>query len=173
MKKFRREYCTTLFVVACLFNISAQSALIINKTTEVRTAISTKNIRNIVFTNGGFTINKIGENSEIVSFSEFQYLSFDNDVVTENTIKEELINPLKIYPNPVINLLHVEINTVFQTPTLIQIINEQGSIILEQKIEYPTSLNQITIPVAHFKKGIYFFRLQKGNTINTRKFIKQ
>lgn len=80
------------------------------------------------------------------------------------------IPAIKIYPNPVKNILNVRLeNKQTIEPLFLSIINTQGQIIYHRKF-----LNNASIDFSGFKKGIYFLRFTDDNNSfsETRKIIK-
>jgi len=53
-----------------------------------------------------------------------------------------------------------------------EIIDFQGRILHRQAISCQVGTNQATISVSQLQKGLYLFRLQNGNNVETIKFIK-
>ena len=84
------------------------------------------------------------EYSDIINITIQQY---DNETVN-------------IYPNPVSDVLNIEIST----PTIIQITNVNGQIIKELQVETNSKINMADIPT-----GVYFLKIGQ----NTQKIIVQ
>ncbi len=79
---------------------------------------------------------------------------------------------LSLYPNPVTNgVLHVEL-AHSETNAGIQLLNAQGQIMMTDQIELLQDINKKEYPVSNWSEGIYFLRVNLGNEITTRKFIK-
>jgi len=75
---------------------------------------------------------------------------------------------LKVYPNPVSNILNVE--TLLIGNYQLKIVNQLGQVVLEQKQNSSTS----SIDVSNLLKGLYFLVITSENTeLQTVKFIKK
>lgn len=83
-----------------------------------------------------------------------------------NGIAELVIDGLKIYPNPVNDLLFVEMNSsdIFSA----EILNMQGQVLLEKTLQNSQSIN-----VADFPNGVYWMKISNDNGVVTKKIIVQ
>lgn len=80
----------------------------------------------------------------------------------------EQTNQISLYPNPVMNTLHVLLNTNADN-TLIEIYSIDGQ---KQLSEYANQANH-AINVAHLQKGTYMIRISNNEKIYTSKFVRQ
>lgn len=74
---------------------------------------------------------------------------------------------IKLFPNPVHNILHIELDRVEETAVIIFDLN--GRAVLKTKY---TSNNK-TINVTKLQAGVYFLKLHAKNRMTTKKFIKR
>lgn len=92
----------------------------------------------------------VGKNTATSNY----YGSFDKFIVNsrniQTSIEPEVIDQLKIYPNPVTNELNIE---GLQKPTLVKIYNVNGM------LQY-TSKTEKHIDVSHLTKGSYFLKIE-------------
>ena len=97
-----------------------------------------------------------------------------NDVIIidENTatgINEiEAVNNLKLYPNPVKDVLNIEFNTIQTDVINIQIMTYTGQIISNVNINSYAGNNTVSISTTDLNSGIYFVRIND----KTIKFVK-
>jgi len=93
-------------------------------------------------------------------------------VIDENTttgINEiETLNNLKLYPNPVKDVLNIEFNTIETNVINIQIMTYTGQIISNVNINSYAGNNTVSISTADLNSGIYFVRINN----KTIKFVK-
>ncbi len=82
--------------------------------------------------------------------------------VAENAI-------VKIYPNPVSNILNVSLLGVVSRQSTIQVVDAKGTVVLEQKLVN----NPQAIDVSKLAKGVYMIRSNNGGSVITSKFVKQ
>lgn len=95
----------------------------------------------------------------------------DNSVVVRTTLtqapqKNTIVS--KIFPNPVNNILHIQLNNFSSTST-IEIIDVFGKVILQQNRIESANLN---INVAALSKGVYFLQIKNNNTTEAIRFLK-
>jgi len=89
-------------------------------------------------------------------------LQLDNIKVTGDDPAKLIKNDLrlKIYPNPIQNILNVEVDN-FQS---LELINMNGQLIL--------SSNNSSVNTSDLEKGVYFLKVKTENSIVTKKIIK-
>ncbi|MFT4973986.1 MAG: hypothetical protein ACI9JY_003200, partial [Saprospiraceae bacterium] len=75
------------------------------------------------------------------------------------------IEGLKIFPNPVADLLFIEINDLNATFQA-EILNTQGQILIEKSLQ-----NTQSIDVADFPKGIYYLKISNEEGVVTKKIV--
>jgi endonuclease I len=83
----------------------------------------------------------------------------------ELSIEEQTISLLKVYPNPVKNVLHIELNSAKKTQ--VELYNVLGKRILSKTIN-----NSQTIQTDHLSDGMYILRITQGNHTISKKLIK-
>jgi len=99
-----------------------------------------------------FSNSGISDYGKLISFSEENTLSINNDVVTE----------LQLFPNPVNTILSIKTNN-FQK---VEIFNTKGALL--------HSGNSKTIDMQAFNSGIYFVKItENNNTSSIKKIIKK
>ncbi len=81
---------------------------------------------------------------------------------TVSTFNEEI--KLNIYPNPVGDLLHIEMDNSFE----FELINLEGKVMLKESV----SENSIVKDISQFEKGIYFLKIKSSSYQNAIKVVK-
>jgi hypothetical protein len=77
--------------------------------------------------------------------------------------QEELASKITIYPNPVSDLLHVDVNrATFGTASVIMI-NQLAQVVYRQTISKPEE--KVEIQTANLPKGIYMVNVQFDNNL--------
>jgi len=84
-----------------------------------------------------------------------------------DTANHELQNNIRIYPNPVSNVLHVN-NSTSEKISKLSIYTVSGILINQTTASQSTT----EISVADFQSGVYFVKVEAGNSILNYKFIK-
>ncbi len=82
--------------------------------------------------------------------------------VTENAI-------VKVYPNPVINVLNISLLGMVSKQSILQIVDAKGIVVLVQK----AINNPMAVDVSRLSKGVYMIRVNNGGTAITSKFVKE
>ena len=82
-----------------------------------------------------------------------------------NEITNNLVNSLKIYPNPAKNNLHIDFSKNIKELNL-RIINIQGMEIMKKTISSPTSID-----LSNYVRGIYFIKVDDNKHSITKKLI--
>jgi hypothetical protein len=91
----------------------------------------------------------------------------------ENTIDIPASVAVKVFPNPIVNNLSVQMQGLdIQAPTYIQIMNVQGILVQSVKVGNIESYQQ-SIDLNRLTSGIYFVIIQNGNKVFREKIIKQ
>ena len=91
-------------------------------------------------------------------------------VVTVNmdTNKPQLIN---IYPNPAKNRVFVELGTMTDTYSSIQLISIDGKVVLKKLLDNTMSNSIISLNISRLGKGVYLVRLTNGDLVRTQKLV--
>ena len=91
----------------------------------------------------------------------------DIRVLRQNKPSSELL----IYPNPAKDVLNIEFAELLPNEAFIQIINAIGQVQSEQII--PVGTNLLQIDTQNLNLGAYFVRVQNGQNLQTKRFIRQ
>ncbi|HAH25106.1 MAG TPA: hypothetical protein DCL77_15340 [Prolixibacteraceae bacterium] len=103
------------------------------------------------------------------------FSEYTQEVVVMNSITGTTIingSELKIYPNPVKELLRINFGNPVQGSLFIDILNIAGQKVYSQVLK-ADGFNQAAVNIQHLRSGIYFLRITNGQyLIADRKFIK-
>ena len=92
------------------------------------------------------------------NYGEFKILPRDADDVEQSTSIDELIEDIKIYPNPITNN---KLNISSPTSSSIEIYNVFGQVVLSNKIETGENIIQLN----HLSNGNYIIRINETSAI--------
>ena len=109
-----------------------------------------------------------GPQGDVVRIYNYVRLVRDAEITSLDEINKE-DNRIKIYPNPVKEVLNINNNIKNDIINKVQIYNQSGSLVLSKKIE---SNSQIKINVEELSSGVYIVKLISSENISTTKFIK-
>ena len=168
----KRLLCVVFLLSIGFSSLKAQNALVVKEKSGTQTSFSLNSLRKLTFPAGNMTVIKTDGSTNTYSFSTIRSLTFSDLINNVSTIAKKERSKLTLYPNPVINQLQMSYETLQEGSVQAEIIDFQGRILYRQTIYCQEGANQATIPVAQLQKGLYLFRLQNGNNVETIKFIK-
>ncbi len=128
-------------------------------------------IRKISFTRGNITVLKIGGDTFTYALAETINLNFlqPTSVVQQPGLANST-GSIFIYPNPVKEMLFLQVSSAQTKPGTIEIISMEG------KVVYSTTMNinsaNYEIDMSGIPKGLYVLKVNKGSSFETAKFIK-
>lgn len=113
-----------------------------------------------------------------INCGDFKSLTTYSDViiVTEDqltgilTIQDDI--EYTLYPNPVTNILNLELYSNDYDNTNLQIINSTGQIVYSENININSGYNKIEFNVDNLTSGMYFVRISGNETYKTMRFVK-
>ncbi|AXG73441.1 T9SS C-terminal target domain-containing protein [Flavobacterium arcticum] len=98
--------------------------------------------------------------TEITPFGINTYLSVNDSMSIENDIK--------LYPNPANNTINISTTATTSLPDSYAIYNSLGQLVGNGKVTSTTT----TINISTYANGMYFIKVNKGNTSETLRFVK-
>jgi len=149
---------------------SQSESLFVKEKSGAISAYSFGSIEKISFSPGNLIINQINNDDDIYSFNSLQYLTFSD--TTSVAIEKEIItdNGLIVYPNPVKDVLNIDISGTDGTPGTISILSLEGKVVKTQIIEGD---GVISVDISHLTHGFYFCYFLGREVRKPVKFIKQ
>ena len=113
--------------------------------------------------------------SPIEGINYYRIQNTDNDGSTyySSIISERLSNKtiqLNIYPNPVKNMIHIQLNKTVAGNYTVEIMNVLGKVLLKKQINFTEGYNEFSIPSTNFPDGNYIL-IVDGNEFLEKRFI--
>lgn len=102
------------------------------------------------------------------SFQPNDYTQIDQNIVIDS--KSNNFNDL-IYPNPVTNIINLEINSDSNDESVIEIIGMNGSKTFYNKGLHK-GINKLTFDISDYNSGLYILKFNSDNNVRVIKFIK-
>ena len=161
-----------VMLVTCAFSLSSVTAqtLYVNKSVGAQTTSALNDLRKITFSSGNVTVHKTDNTSGIYALGELDYLSFkDFTVGLENQLPVGVGN-LITYPNPVNDVLYINLLGMENMDGSIRIISLEGRVMLQQKINNESF---VRLTVTQLPPGSYVCRYTNATEVKTVKIIKQ
>jgi hypothetical protein len=161
-----------------IYNYSKSNLSVKNPAQNIAVLLNNNNGETINWTlsnnNGYFEFNDLAYGKYKVlaqkpgyALSNIPIITLTNDNLT--TLGENI----KVYPNPVINNLVLELNPGKSEKINIILYSTQGQIAFDTDVPVsPSAMQKVTIPVSNMATGLYFGRAISNNMNKTFKFIK-
>ena len=106
-------------------------------------------------------VGKIGKNDSIPDWVNPVY----SGIVGVQEVN--LLDELKVYPNPVDNELVISSDPALDTK--VSLVNALGQVVMEERLEFGT----INLYIDHLKNGVYFLTATTGSSSTTRRIVIQ
>ena len=139
-----------------------------NKGTQ--TAFTLSNIKKMSFSSGNITVTKTDNTKGVFALNNLRYLNF-TDLSTK--IEEPLSfqkRMLSVYPNPVRNILNIDLTGTAQVEGTLIIFNFEGKTVLNRQVSHA---GIFSLDISHLPKGLYLCRYANLTETRTVKIIKQ
>lgn len=162
-----------LIVVLLLgFGLTGLQAQImyVKESNGTQTAYDLSNIQKVTFSSGNLTVTKTDDSSGVYALNTLQYLNFTDLLIGIEVSKDVKSKNLLAYPNPVIDLLTIDLRDERNLNGTLSILNIEGRVIKTQSV---SSSSIVILDMSQFPKGLYFCRYKNKTEITTVKIIKQ
>ena len=153
-------------------SLQAQNALVVKEKSGTQTSFTLNGLRKLTFSAGSMMMNKTDGSTSTFTLSTIRSLNFSDLINNVSPMVKKEHSNLTLYSNPVIDQLQISYETLKEGSVQAEIIDFQGRVLHRQTIRCQEGTNQATIPVAQLQRGLYLFRLQNGNNVETIKFLK-
>lgn len=169
MRHKRLKLSAVLMLVLGLTGLQAQTMYVKEKN-STQTAYALSNIRKMTFSGGNANVQKTDNSTGVYAISGLRYLNF-TDLTTG--IAEPLMplsySNLITYPNPVTDLLTIDLTGVIDVGT-ISILSLEGKVLQTQEYR---GASFVKLSLSHLPQGIYICRYSNATQQKTVKIIKQ
>lgn len=112
-------------------------------------------------------IASIGPDFESEATTDFERLGEEPSNIS--TISN---NNVSVYPNPIINEVHIELNNINSSIVKTEIINMLGEIVSTNEFSNVSENKNLTIDTESLSKGVYMLNISIGNETFSKKLIK-
>ena len=170
MKNKKLRTCVVLLLGFGLQTAQAQTALFVKQKVGANTPFNLSTLKKLTF--GGVNVTVVKNDASTSSFvrANVQYMNFGEYKSTEIVpIKEDQTPKLTLFPNPVQDMLSIEIANAGLIPTQIEIVGIDGKVALRSVLH----IDNCYISVSSLPKGLYLLRSSNGTCTANMKFIKQ
>lgn len=159
-------------LLAAMFGLSGLQAqtMYVKKHNGSRSGYALTSLQKIEFSSGNIILFEESGNNDVYASDELEYLSFFD--FTSGTVDLEDFSNLRFtsYPNPVTDVLQVDLFGTGSYYGTFSILNLEGRVI---KTRVVNGENRITLSLKQIPPGLYLCRFSNGKEIKTEKIIKQ
>lgn len=171
MKLKKRNWLIAFLFVVGLPGLYAQTFLNVKEKSGTQTSFALSEINKLIFESGNMAVIKKSAYSSGFGVIDIRYLDFTN-ITSNGKVVDAMHNKIRLYPNPVTDLLQIQYESAEAETVLIQIVDLQGKILFQQTIANKSGTNNVYIPFNSFQKGLYLCSLYHRNKLETGKVVK-
>ncbi len=169
MKYKKLKVSATLLLGLGLISVQAQT-MYVKESSGTQTAYDLTSIQKMTFSGGNTSIQKTDNSTSSFALSEISYINFE-DLITSVEEPAGLGNftGLTAYPNPVSDVLSIDLSSLKNKQGALIIRALDGSTVLTQQTK--GTANE-TVNLRRLTAGVYYCQFANENEIKTVKIIK-
>ena len=168
MRHKRLKLSAVLLLGLGLTGLQAQT-MYVKESSGTQTAYTLSNIQKMSFSSGNLTVTKTDNSSGVFALSDLRYLNF-SDITTD--LQEDYLSVqstnLSVYPNPVGDILNINLTGKSETEGTLSILNFEGKTLVTRKV---SNEGVLSLDISHLPTGIYLCRYSNATEIKTVKII--
>ena len=168
MRKKRLKLSAVLLLGLGLTGLQAQT-MYVKESGGTQTAYTLSNIQKMSFSSGNLTVTKTDNSSGVYALVYLRYLNFSDGSGLQEDLSVQS-KMLKVYPNPVGDILNINLTGMSETEGTLSILNFEGKTLVTRKV---SNEGVLSLDISHFPTGIYLCRYSNATEIKTVKIIKQ
>lgn len=161
-----------LLMLLPMTGLQAQKKLYIQASDGTKSSFPLSEIRKVTFPFRTLIVNSNDGNTHSFPFVDLRHARFTEWLSGNNTIDLIKNNPMTLFPNPVSEELTVRLASESSEIIEIRILDVKGNTVYTQTGHMAPGANQIQMQLSHLSKGLYVCRVNKGNSIEIGKFLK-
>lgn len=158
-----------VFLLGFVYTGLQAQTMYVKETSGTQTNYPLNNIQTLTFSGGSLLVHNNSGSPDTYLLSGIRYLNFV-DLTTEISITDKSSENILFYPNPVIDVLNVQLPTGVSQSLDIEVISIDGRVIYKERSSSTTAVYQIN--VSALPKGIYICKLNYETNYETFKFLK-
>jgi len=106
------------------------------------------------------------------TFESTSFATWNQFPVSVNETRKSS-NGFTVYPNPVVNMATLKLNSVNGGAGMVQVISLTGRTVKNEVIQLSAGENNISMDMSTLPKGVYMVQLRSKDGINTTKIVKR
>lgn len=167
---FYKRFKFAGLILLMLGHILQAQTMYLRQKNGVQNAYLFNNMQKMSFANGNITISKLAGNADNFTLSNIRYLNF-KDLTIGVPLIESKDKEIRLYPNPVVDILNIEMSKESDQRTVIEIFSIEGKVVFTSIVNSQISVYQIN--VSKLPIGVYLCRVNNPKNIETIKFHKK
>jgi hypothetical protein len=156
-------------VGAGVSDLQAQS-MHVKDTADNQTNYSLSHIASLHFLPGEIRIKLVDNSSDAYTLGSLRYLIFSDSIPVRIDPEKTVNHPIKIYPNPVIRELKIDLSAAALPGGTLDIMSIDGKLINTQQL---SGSGITTVNMSYLRKGIYICRFRNQTEQRIIKVCKQ
>ncbi len=169
MQNKRLKLSAALLLGLGLTGLQAQT-MYVKQSNGTQTDYALSNIQKMSFSSGNLTVTKTDNTNSVYALNNLWYFNF-TDLSTNIEEPESVQNHmLSVYPNPVTNVLNIDLTGTVQEEGTLFIFNFEGKAVLKWQL---SNTGVLSLDISHLPKGLYLCRYANVTETRTVKIIKQ
>jgi len=170
MRHKKLKLSAVLLLVLGLTGLQAQTMYVKEKS-GTQTAYTLSDIRKMSFSSGNILVIKTSGSTDTYALEDIRYLNFKDLTTGLPIAKQDNLNNLTVFPNPVNDVLHIQFAASENQQASLELLSIEGKVVYSQTLSRQAVVYQINI--SSLPKGLYVCKINNGTSIETIKFIKQ
>lgn len=169
MRRKRLKLSAVILLGLGLTGLQAQT-MQFKETSGLQIAYSLNTISKLSFASGNVIVQKTSGSMDLHALANLRYMIF-TDSTTGLSETEQTTAEVNVFPNPVDDVLNIQLSSPATSSGTIEIITMEGKIVRYHVINSKDTFCRIN--VINLPKGMYICRVNNETNFKTTKFIKQ
>ena len=155
-----------------IYYANAQNTLNINLKDDTKIQHTLTAIRSLTFPSGIVQVNKTDGKIETTLLSNVRFFNFINLTTGMEEERNHSSTSLQLFPNPLVNgVLTIRYDASQTTLTTLKIIDLKGITVWQTEKASQLGNNEIYLNKDNWSPGVYIFKIETGNKIETKQLI--
>ena len=143
----------------------------VKQSNGTQTAYALNSVRKLTFTSGDVKVHKTDNTTATFALNGLSHLNFKQLITgIENQTLDATIFNLNTYPNPVSDILNIEVANTDIKNAIISILSIEGKVLLTEQV---SGKKNISFNLSQLPQGVYVCQYKTEKTVKTTKLIKQ
>lgn len=153
-------------------HVKGQNILNFNLKDDTKKQFSISTIKSLTFPAGNVQVNKTDGNKDAILLSNVRFFNFINLTTGMEGETNLSSTSLQLFPNPLLNgFLTIRYDASQTTLTTLKIIDLKGITVWQTEKASQLGTNEIYLNKDNWSPGVYIFKIEIGNKIETKQLI--